>query len=90
MLTGSDRSRTIVSSCYPPRAAGLHLRWGELSATIDGGGFVLAAIVVANPVGVDMGKVAATVGVVDRLRDVRTDIETVLVELARASLFSIT
>ena len=43
-------------------------RWGELTATVDEGDALRAATVVANPLGVDMGKVAATMDLIDRRR----------------------
>jgi uncharacterized membrane protein YjjP (DUF1212 family) len=56
--------------------AGLLPRWGELTATLDDRGGSRAETVVANPVGVDMGKVAAAVGVIDQLCDGHIDTET--------------
>src|SRR5208282_530331 len=64
--------------------AGLLPRWGELSATIDGGSGLRPKTVAANPVSVDMGKVAATIGVIDQLCDGRIDTEA-----ARAALEAI-
>src|ERR1700722_7092137 len=46
-------------------------RWGELTATVDDGDGSRAATVVANPLGVDMRKVAATMDLIDRFCDGR-------------------
>ena len=59
-------------------------RWGELTATVDDGDGSRAATVVANPLGVDMRKVAATMDLIDRFCDGRIDAGT-----AQASLETI-
>src|ERR1700722_8575808 len=51
-------------------------RWGELTATVDDGDGSRAATVVANPLGVDMRKVAATMDLIDRFCDGRIDAGT--------------
>src|ERR1700722_13638137 len=56
-------------------------RWGELTATVADGDGLRAATVVANPLGVDMSKVAATMGLIDRFCDGRIDAETARAEL---------
>jgi uncharacterized membrane protein YjjP (DUF1212 family) len=56
-------------------------RWGELTATVDEGDALRAATVVANPLGVDMGKVAATMDLIDRFCDGRIDTGTAQAEL---------
>jgi uncharacterized membrane protein YjjP (DUF1212 family) len=61
--------------------AGLLPRWGELTATIDDGDGSRAETVAANPLGVDMSKVAATMGLIDRFCDGRIDAGTVRAEL---------
>jgi uncharacterized membrane protein YjjP (DUF1212 family) len=61
--------------------AGLLPRWGELTATIDDADGPRAATVAANPLGVDMSKVAATMGLIDRFCDGRIDAETARAEL---------
>ena len=61
--------------------AGLLPRWGELTATIDDGDGSRAATVAANPLGVDMSKVAATMGLIDRFCEGRIDAGTARAEL---------
>lgn len=56
-------------------------RWGELTATVADGDGLRAATVVANPLGVDMGKVAATMDLIDRFCDGRIDAGTAQAEL---------
>ena len=56
-------------------------RWGELTATVDDGDALRAATVVANPLGVDMGKVAATMDLIDRFCDGRIDAGTAQAKL---------
>jgi uncharacterized membrane protein YjjP (DUF1212 family) len=51
-------------------------RWGELTATIDDGEGSRAETVAANPLGVDMSKVAATMDLIDRFCDGRIDAGT--------------
>jgi len=83
---GQTTERTIESTERLAGVLGFRVvllpRWGELTATIDGGDGVRCETVVANPVGVDMGKVAAAVGVIDQLCDGRIDTETARTALA--------
>ncbi len=85
---GQTTARTIEAIVRLADALGYHAsllpRWGELTVTIDDGGALRAATVAADPVGVDMGKVADTVGVIDRLCERRIGSET-----ARAALEAI-
>ena len=87
-VNGQTTERTVETTVRLADAFGFHAsllpRWGELIATIDDGSGVRADTVVANPVGVDMGKVAAALGVVDQLCDGRIDSAT-----ARAALDAI-
>jgi uncharacterized membrane protein YjjP (DUF1212 family) len=48
-------------------------RWGELTVRLEAAGGTLHEIIAAAPAGVDMGKVVATMGVVDRVCDGRLD-----------------
>jgi uncharacterized membrane protein YjjP (DUF1212 family) len=57
-------------------------RWGELTATLGSGSLFRAEIVAASPLGIDMGRVAAVVQVVDRLCDGRIDATTAGAALA--------
>ncbi len=72
-VNGQTTERTIETTVRLAGALGfrgdLLPRWGELTATIDDGSGSRAATVAANPVGVDMGKVAAATGVIDQLCD---------------------
>jgi uncharacterized membrane protein YjjP (DUF1212 family) len=52
-------------------------RWGELTLRIDDGGAAQLETVAANPLGVDMGKVAATVEVIDGVCEGRIGSEAV-------------
>jgi uncharacterized membrane protein YjjP (DUF1212 family) len=85
---GQTTERTIEATVRLAGALGFRAdllpRWGELTATINGGSGSRAATVAVNPLGVDMGKVAATVDVVDQLCDGRIDLEA-----ARAGLETI-
>jgi len=78
-VNGQTTERTIKATVQLAGAlsfrAGLLPRWGELSATIDGGSGLRPETVAANPVSVDMGKVAAAMGVIDQLCDGRIDTE---------------
>ena len=81
---GQTTARTIDATVRLAGALGFRAdllpRWGELTATVDGDG-ACARVVAASPLGVDMGKVAATLGVVDQLCDGRIDMETARVML---------
>lgn len=86
-VNGQTTARTIDASVRLASALGvrgdLMPRWGELKATIDGDGSG-TKIVSAAPLGVDMGKVAATLEVIDQLYDHHIDAEA-----ARAALRAI-
>jgi uncharacterized membrane protein YjjP (DUF1212 family) len=85
---GQTTERTIETTVRLAGALGFHTdllpRWGELTATVDGTSGSRAETITVYPLAVDMGKVAATVGVVDQLCDGRIDTET-----ARAGLQAI-
>ncbi|WP_428483740.1 threonine/serine exporter family protein [Rhodopila sp.] len=77
-VNGQTTQRTIEAA---ERLAGmlgfrasLLPRWGELHLRIDDGTEARAESFAADPVGVDMGKVAATLSVIDQLGDGRLDI----------------
>ena len=79
-VNGQTTERTIETTVRLAGLLGFRAnllpRWGELTAIIDGGDGSRAKTVVANPLGVDMGKVAAAMGVIDQLCDGRIDTET--------------
>jgi uncharacterized membrane protein YjjP (DUF1212 family) len=85
---GQTTARTIETTVRLGGALGFHAdllpRWGELTATVDDSNGSRAETITVNPLAVDMGKVAATVGVVDQLCDGRIDTEA-----ARAGLEAI-
>jgi uncharacterized membrane protein YjjP (DUF1212 family) len=81
-LLFANGQTTAQSIDAPVRLAGalgyradLLPRWGELAATIDSDG-TRTQVVSASPLGVDMGKVAATMGVIDQLCDGRINSAT--------------
>ena len=82
---GQTTERTIETTVRLAGALGFHTdllpRWGELTATVDGRSGSRAETITVYPLAVDMGKVAATVGVVDQLCDGRIDTETARVDL---------
>jgi uncharacterized membrane protein YjjP (DUF1212 family) len=51
-------------------------RWGDLTIRIDDGSFPRYEILACAPVGVDMSRVAATIGVIDDVCDGRLDVAT--------------
>jgi uncharacterized membrane protein YjjP (DUF1212 family) len=87
-VNGQTTERTIESTLRLASKVGIRAsllpRWGELTVTIDGGIGSRAATVAANPLSVDMGKVAAATGVIDQLCDSPIDIKA-----ARAALEAI-
>ena len=82
---GQTTERTIEATVRLAGALGfgadLLARWGELTATVNGRSGSRAEAIAVNPLGVDMGKVAATMDVVDQFCDGRIDIETVRARL---------
>ena len=85
---GQTTEHTIRMTMRLARALGCQAnllpRWGELTVMIDGDDGPRVETVVVNPVGVDMAKVVATVGVIDLLCDGRIDASA-----ARAALEAI-
>jgi uncharacterized membrane protein YjjP (DUF1212 family) len=79
-VNGQTTERTIETTKRLARELGVRAdllpRWGELTVTIDDGGGSRAKTVAANPMGVDMGKVAAALGVIDQFCEDRIDTET--------------
>jgi uncharacterized membrane protein YjjP (DUF1212 family) len=77
---GQTTERTIETTVRLGGAFGFRVdllpRWGELTATVDDDDGSRAATVAASPLGVDMGKVAATMDLIDRFCDGRTDAGT--------------
>ncbi len=82
---GQTTERTIEATVRLAGALGFRAdllpRWGQLTATVNGRSGLRAETIAVNPLGVDMGKVAATVDVVDQFCDGRIDIETVRTDL---------
>ena len=85
---GQTTARTIEATVRLAGALGLHAdllpRWGELSLVVDGDDGTRTTTVAAHPLGVDMGKVAATLGVIDQMCEGRVDLDA-----GRAALHSI-
>jgi len=85
---GQTTERTIEATVRLAGALGFRAdllpRWGELTATVNRRSGSRAETIAINPLGVDMGKVAAAVDVVDQLCDGRIDVKT-----ARAGLETI-
>jgi uncharacterized membrane protein YjjP (DUF1212 family) len=79
-VNGQTTERTIETTVRLAGLLGFRAsllpRWGELTAIIDDGDGSRGKTVVADPLGVDMGKVAATVGMIDQLCDGRIDTGT--------------
>jgi uncharacterized membrane protein YjjP (DUF1212 family) len=79
-VDGQTTQRTIEATERLAVALGVRARllprWGELTLCIDDAGGARVNTVAADPVGVDMGKVAATTAVLEQLCDGRIDQET--------------
>jgi uncharacterized membrane protein YjjP (DUF1212 family) len=82
---GQTTERTVEATVRLAGALGFRAdllpRWGELTATVNGSSGSRAETIAVNPLGVDMGKVAATVNMIDQLCEGRIDIETARVSL---------
>ena len=78
---GQTTARTIDTTVQFAAALGfrasLLLRWGEVTATIDGDGGPRSEIAGVSPMGVDMGKVVAAMGMIDQLCDGHADADPV-------------
>jgi uncharacterized membrane protein YjjP (DUF1212 family) len=76
-VNGQTTQRTIETTQRLAAALGLGVtllpRWGELTVRIEAGPATRIATEAADPVGVEMGKVAATTAVIDRFCDRRID-----------------
>lgn len=74
---GETTERTIEAAVRLAGVLGFRAtllpRWGELTVRIDDGTASRAETVAADPISVDMGKVAATLSVIDQLGDGRLD-----------------
>jgi uncharacterized membrane protein YjjP (DUF1212 family) len=79
-VDGQTTQRTIEATERLAVALGVRARllprWGELTLCIDDAAGTRVNTVAADPVGVDMGKVAATTAVLEQLCDGRIDQET--------------
>ena len=80
LLENGQSTENIVSALDQlANALGFHAtifpRWGELTILINDGGGSRHEILAAAPVGVDMRKVAATIGVIDDVCNGRLDAE---------------
>jgi uncharacterized membrane protein YjjP (DUF1212 family) len=68
---GQTTERTIESARRVATSLGfdaeVFLRWGEVTVSLEGDGGSRERVIAAAPVGVDMGKVAATLNVIDEL-----------------------
>ncbi len=68
---GQTTQRTIESAHRVAKALGFeahaYLRWGEVRVRLDGKAGPRETVIAAEPVGVDMGKVAATLEVIEAL-----------------------
>jgi uncharacterized membrane protein YjjP (DUF1212 family) len=82
---GQTTERVMETTARLGGAFGFHAdllpRWGELTATVNDGDGSRTATVAANPLGVDMCKVAATMDLIDRFCDGRIDVGTAQGEL---------
>jgi uncharacterized membrane protein YjjP (DUF1212 family) len=85
-VNGQTTERIIESTVRVANALGwrgdLVPRWGELTATIGCGSSFRAETITASPLGIDMGRVAAIVDVVDLLCAGRIDATTARARLA--------
>jgi uncharacterized membrane protein YjjP (DUF1212 family) len=76
---GQTTERTVAAVEQLAEALGFRAtvfpRWGELTVRIDNDTGSRYEIIAVEPVGVDMGKVATTVSVIDKVCDGRMDVE---------------
>src|SRR6266536_1177526 len=86
---GQTTERTVAAVEQLADALGFRAtvfpRWGELTLRIDNDTGSRYEIIAVEPVGVDMGKVAATVSVIDKVCAGRMDVEA-----ARSALEAVT
>jgi uncharacterized membrane protein YjjP (DUF1212 family) len=86
-VNGQTTERTINASERMAKELGfqasLFPRWGELVVRIEGEGGSRHEILAAEPVGMDMGKVSATMAVIDKVCDKRMDAAAAHLDLER-------